>query len=225
MLAILEAGERRAPGVLRRAMGEFGVGPDGEMDIQLFTAWAVHHHRAGGRTLAEHFLYEKKAPDKVPDEERAWLVSQSRSWVSPWEVVSLKRGESLGVIDRLTGAERQVNEAGGSQLVDIGQLILGRVVDHLGVSRLCGTSKWLLSGEPALRALGRMREELRLSPEGNENISPDELREEGLALLLLDAWYGAVTPSPLAVSESSTEPTADSSAGSIAGPSAESGTD
>jgi hypothetical protein len=67
-------------------------------------------------------------------EERGWLEAQRRSWLTIWEITDVDPGRGLCVRDLLTGEDRQVHEVKGSRVLVKRDAVLGRVVDHDGIS-------------------------------------------------------------------------------------------
>ena len=55
-----------------------------------------------------------------------------------WEARQVYEGEGLMVKDLLRGEERFVHEVKGSRTVKFREALLGRVVDHEGLSVFCG---------------------------------------------------------------------------------------
>src|SRR5205814_7125656 len=70
--------------------------------------------------------------------ERTWLLAQQSAWLSIWEVLEVEPGKSVTLRDRLSGETRRVHEVRGSAVLVPRDAILGRVVDHEGISVLCG---------------------------------------------------------------------------------------
>ncbi|MEK7285515.1 MAG: SEC-C metal-binding domain-containing protein, partial [Chloroflexota bacterium] len=159
---------------------------DAEAASQLSLHWALYHLRVRGRSVAGRFLAERG--ERLSGEERAWLEAQSRSWLSIWEVQSARPGESLDLEDLLTGERRHVVEASGSRMLVPRTAVLARIVDHGGLSLICGSHPQPLPPLAAADVASAYRRRLRRG-----SISPTErLREERLGRDLIADWEDAI---------------------------------
>jgi hypothetical protein len=103
--AILGAAEERFGDALHRLAEKAfpdGIEP-GWADLQLH--WLAHEAIIDGRRLAD-WLLEPGPP--LSDEARAMIEAQEKAWFSVWEVIGVIPGESLELVDQLTGEERTV---------------------------------------------------------------------------------------------------------------------
>ena len=78
-----------------------------------------------------------------------------------WEVEEVEPGKTLTLHDLLSGERRTVRETGGSQVLIRRDALLARVVDHGGVSLVCGTHPRPLSPIYTAEVVRRARARLR----------------------------------------------------------------
>ena len=90
-----------------------------------------------GRTVAD--AYRAAHGRRCAPDERRWLDAQRAAWLSVWEVEAVDAGKTLTLHDLLSDERRTVSERSASQTLVRRHAVLGRVVDHEGVSLLCGT--------------------------------------------------------------------------------------
>lgn len=159
---------------------------DPEETLQLAVPWSVYHYRVQGRSvlewyLAEHGRYLSRA-------ERSWLAAQQAAWLSVWEVIGVEPGKSLTLRDLLSNEERRVREVSGSRTAVVRDALLARVVDHEGVSLLCGSHPRPLPPVDAAEVVRRARGRLR-----RKRVVPVErLRDEAVGRYLIERWEDAV---------------------------------
>lgn len=125
-----------------------------------------------GRTLGEWFLAEHGR--ELPARERRWLEAQARSWLSIWTVEGAVPGESIELLDQLTGERRVVVEATASRNVEHNVGVLARVIDFDGRSLLSGVHPRPLPPLETADLVRRARARLgRRSPVGVERLRTD----------------------------------------------------
>lgn len=149
---------------------------------QLSGHWALYHLRVRGSRVVDHFTAERG--DRLTQKELAWLDAQSRSWLSVWEVEAVEPGASLVLHDILTGERRHVTEASGSRVLVRRSAVLARVVDHGGVSVICGSHPQPLPPLEAAAVARRFRDRLRRGA----SAPAERLREERLGRDLIGRW-------------------------------------
>ncbi len=185
---------------LVRAIGEFGVkryGDQflrscdnlvaGEDGFQLSVPFALYMVRIDGETVLERYLAERAK--RLSGEERAWLAAQRAAWLSVWEVIEVVPGERLSLRDLLSNEVRQVREVSASHTLVARDAVLGRVVDHAGLSLLCGMHPRRLSPFDAAEVVERARKRLRLRRAAH----PDRLRDETFGRYLVARWEEGVS--------------------------------
>ncbi len=180
--------------VLRAASEHFGADLVGEVlqdipgDIeeegylQLHMVYAAYHGAIDNLRLVDWYVLAHGA--ELPEGTRSWLEAQQRSWVSIWEVLGVKRGAGIELRDLLTGEERYVHEVLASQSMSLGRRICARVVDHAGISLLCGMhprSRSPLEAEGIVEAFSGERDEDE-GPVSQETLRGDD------SYLLLELW-------------------------------------
>ena len=158
--------------------------PEGE--LQLFLPWSVYGVPIEGRPIADWFLDERRR--RLPDAERSWLHAQRRAWLSVWEVTGVDPGRGVSLRDLLTGEERQVLEVRGSKTLIVRDTILGRVVDHDGISVLCGIHPRPLPPLDAAEVVRRVRGRLRRK----SAIPAERLRDAKIGRYLIARWEDQV---------------------------------
>ena len=158
---------------------------DAEAASQLSLHWALYHLRLRGRRVVDYFLAERG--DRLTSVEREWLEAQARAWLSIWEVQDAEPGVSLELEDLLTGERRHVREASGSRTLVRRTAVLARVVDHGGLSLICGSHPQPLPPLEAAQVARVFRDRLR------RRRAPlvDRLREERLGRDLIAHWEEA----------------------------------
>lgn len=153
-------------------------------DVQLFGPWILYHYRGlAGTTAAAEYL---ASGGRIEPRERAWLEAQSRTWLSVWEITDVRPGAGLAVRDLLTGEERTLHERKGSHTLVARDVVLGRVIDHDGVSVFCGIHHRPLGPRDAEDVVSAVR---RLARSGRRTtFRTEELRSQEMTLLLVTAW-------------------------------------
>lgn len=161
--------------------------PDARREnAQLAVPWDLYHRRIDGATVLEWYLRENGA--HLTREEQAMLAAQRAAWVSVWEVLAVQPGKQIQLLDLLSGEQRTVEEATASQTLVVRDTIVGRVVDHQGVSWLAGLHPRLLPPREAAEVVRAARKRLRLKGP----VPPERLREESCARALISSWLAAV---------------------------------
>jgi hypothetical protein len=156
-------------------------------DSQLFMPWAVHHWPVQGLPVREWFLAERGA--RLDAASREWLEAQRPVVVSVWEVREVREGEGVRVKDLLRGEERFVRELRGSFQLRVRHAVLGRVVDHAGVSVFCGLYPVPLPPAWASDVVLAARHGLKVR--GGKPVPHEKLADPVTVLNLLHAWQDA----------------------------------
>ena len=132
---------------------------DPDEAMQLALPWSVYCFEVEGTTVVDAYLDARGR--RCSQEERSRLDAQRAAWLSVWEVEDIEPGKTLTLHDLLSGERRTVQERGGAQVLIRRDALLARVVDHDGVSLVCGTHPRPLSpiytAEVVRRARGRLR--------------------------------------------------------------------
>jgi hypothetical protein len=149
---------------------------------QLSLPWSVYHYRVHRTTVLERFLEEQG--ERVGSPEREWLGAQRAAWLSVWEVSQVEPGESVTLHDLLTDATRCVREVSASKTLKVRDAILGRVVEHAGISLLCGVHPRPLLPRAAAEVVRRAQTRLRRK----RAIPVERLRDEALGRYLIRQW-------------------------------------
>lgn len=153
--------------------------------LQLAFPWSVYGFQVEGRPVVDWYLDE--LGDQRPAAERDWLEAQRAAWLSLWEVIAVDPGRSLTLRDLLSGQTRFVYEESGSRTLTPRLVILGRVVDHAGISVLCGVHPRPLTPTAAAEVLRRARSRLRLRRE----VPIERLRDGAFGRFLIRRWEEA----------------------------------
>ncbi|MCK4304272.1 MAG: SEC-C domain-containing protein, partial [Candidatus Eisenbacteria sp.] len=155
---------------------------DSEASAPLFECWALYHFLIDGKPLVQRLLEEQKL--RLSTQESTWLEAQRASWLSIWEALEVNPGCSIRFRDLLTDAERTVNEAGASKTMAKREAILGRIVDHDGISVLCGVYPRALPPVEADAVVQRVRKRLRCK----KAVPVDRLRNEKIGRYMIRCW-------------------------------------
>ena len=155
---------------------------DVEREIQLASPWSVYCASVEGRPIVAWYLDERSR--YLSAEERGWLEAQQRSWLTIWEVNDVDPGRGLRVRDLLTGEDRQVHEVKGSRVLVKRDAVLGRVVDHDGISVFCGMHPNLLQPIEAAEVVADVRARLRRKTAP----PPERLREDSIGRFMIRRW-------------------------------------
>lgn len=159
---------------------------DPEETLQLAVPWSLYHYRVEERSVLEWYLAERAR--RLSPAEREWLAAQQAAWLSAWEVIGVEPGESVTLRDLLSHEERFVRERSGSRTLVVRDVLLGRVVDHEGVSLLCGVHPRPLPPMDAAEVVRRARGRLRRK----RAIPVERLRDEAFGRYLIARWEEAV---------------------------------
>ncbi len=166
-----------------RAADDFA---DAEASLQLYVPWSVYGFLVDGRSVVDWYLDAEG--QRLAPRERAWLEAQQSSWLTIWEVVGVDPGKTVALRDLLSGEERLVHEVNGSKVLKSRDALLGRVVDHEGVSVLCGIHPRPLPPLEAAEVVRRVRGKLRKKTA----IAVERLQDEPLGRYMIETWEGAV---------------------------------
>ncbi len=186
--------ERIVQDMHRFAERRFGAAPvqavdvfeDVERAIQLASPWSVYCAAVEGRPIVDWYLDE---PGRhLPPNERDWLEAQRRSWMTIWEVTDVEVGSTVTVRDLLAGEDRRVTEVKGSRVLVKRDAILGRVVDHAGLSVFCGIHPNPLPPFEAAEVLQRIRSKLRRKTA----VPVERLRDDSVGRHMIRQWEDAV---------------------------------
>ena len=116
------------------------------------------------------------------------MDAQRVAWLSVWEVEAVDRGKTLTLRDLLSDERRNVRETQASQILARRHAVLGRVVDHDGVSLLCGAHPRPLPPFHAAEVVRRARARLRR----RRTVPVERLRDASLGGYLIRRWEEAV---------------------------------
>lgn len=172
--------------------------PDHPAYLQLQMPYLAYHGSVDGQRFLDWYL--EAHGERLRDRERSWLESQQRSWLSIWEVLGVKRGVGLELQDVLTGERRYVHEVSLSKTATLRMQICARIVDHGGISLLCGLHPASLQPSSVAVVLEAFE-----AQRGGGAISTEALRGMD-SLLLLEVWEDeiqAVQRRPLPTLENS----------------------
>jgi hypothetical protein len=157
--------------------------------LNLFIQWLRHEHKFEGLPVTRHYLEARGR--NLPDGTRAWLEAQERAWLSVWAVVDLEPGAWIDLVDLLTGERRRVVEATASRSLHKRLTLLARVLDHAGLSLLCGLHPNPLPPDAAARVLEDLWDAMRGSW-ASKPVPPARLREGEVPSILIGAWQDEV---------------------------------
>jgi hypothetical protein len=152
----------------------------------LLGPWALWNHLFDGKSIAQWFFEDRG--DQLSEIERTWLNAQRAAWLSVWEVLEVEPGRSIAVRDLFTGETRVVRETSASESLAKRDVLLARVVDHQGISVLCGLYSRSLAPEEADTVVRRIRLRLRRK----SSIPIDRMREERVGRYLIACWEEAL---------------------------------
>ena len=155
---------------------------DPEASAPLFESWAVYHFLIDKKPLVQWLLEERKF--QLSTQERTWLEAQRAAWLSIWEVLEVDPGYSIGFRDLLTDEERTVREASASKTVVRREVLLGRIVDHGGISVLCGIHPRALPPVEADAVVQRVRKRLRRK----KAVPIDRLQNDKIGRHMIRCW-------------------------------------
>jgi hypothetical protein len=160
---------------------------DSSGTLQLAVPWSVYQYRVQGRSVPEWYLAEHGRG--LSRAERGWLAAQQAAWLSVWEVIGVEAGKTVTLRDLLSHEERCVREVSGSQTLVVRDALLARVVDHEGVSLLCGAHPRPLPPTEAADLVRRARGRLRRK----RAVPVERLRDEPFGRYLIKRWEETVT--------------------------------
>lgn len=172
----------RFPDAMHKALARVVV--EDEDPRALSFTWAAYELEIEEKSLAQWFAGET---DDLPGPQRAWLAAQHDSWLSLWQVTSIGDGDAE-VVDLLTGAEAYVLDKGLAESVSAHSVLLGRVVEVLGHSLLCGAHPSVLSPSAADGVAQKMRRRLRRKG----HIPVERLKGTKITTALIRDWQAAV---------------------------------
>ena len=159
---------------------------DARQVVQFSAPWSVYHYRIEGATVLDHYLEDRGR--HLSRAERAWFTTQQAAWLSVWEVTEVDPGKTVTLHDLLSGETRSVHEVGGSRTLVIRDALLARVVDHDGLSLLCGVHPRPLPPFEAAEVVRRARGKLRRK----RAVPVERLRAEPFGRYLIRRWEEAV---------------------------------
>ncbi len=192
-LALHELDRRLATRLTRFAIDRFGERwqsfqddfADPHAAASLAGPWSVYGFEVDGRTVADAY---RAARGRCSPKERAWMKAQRTAWLSVWEIEAVEPGKTLALRDLLSDERRTVRETQASELLARRHAVLGRVVDHDGLSLLCGTHQRPLppfhAAEVVRRARGRLRR--------RRAVPVERLRDAAFGGYLIRRWEEAV---------------------------------
>ena len=151
-------------------------------ETQFAWPWAVYGFETLESTVAE--IYRDAHPDRCSEAEHRWMDAQRSAWISVWEVEAAEPGKTIDLLDLISGERRTVREIRGSRHVVKRQTLLARVVDHEGVSLMCGPHPMTLSPRAADEVVQRTRRQLR-----RKSAAPvQRLRDPKIGRYLIRRW-------------------------------------
>jgi hypothetical protein len=156
--------------------------PDEELALQFIDPWSVYGFPVEGSTVAEHYL--GKYGWRLTDVERRWLDAQRAAWLSIWEVLEVDPGRGIKLRDLLSHETRYVNELSASHDLVARDAVLGRVIDHQGISVLCGMHLRPLPPRDAAELVRLARGRLRRKGA----VPPERLRATDFGRYLIRRW-------------------------------------
>jgi len=154
--------------------------------LQFVVPWSVYGYPVQNATVLDGYLEE--SGDRLPRADRTWLEAQRASWLSVWEVTEVEPGMSLALHDLLSGETRRVREVSASQTLVARDALLARVVDHEGVSVMCGVYPRPLPPIDAAEVVRRARGRLRRK----RAVPVERLRDGAFGRYLIRRWEDAV---------------------------------
>lgn len=160
---------------------------DAEEAPGLAIPWSVYGFAVDGRqTVAEAYLDVHRR--RCTPQEQRWLDAQRNAWLSVWEVENAEPGQALTLRDLLSGERRTVRETRASKTLVLRDAVLGRIVDHDGVSLLSSIHPRVLPPFYAAAAVSRARRRLRR----RRAVPLDRLRDATFGRHLIRYWEETV---------------------------------
>ncbi len=189
-----ESDERLVARLTRFAMREFGGAWAAFRDdfrslraaVPLAAPWSVYNFEVDGRTAVE--VYLERHGRRCTADERAWLNAQRAAWLSVWEVVAVDPGKTVTLRDLLSDVQRTVQEKRGSRTLVPRDAVLARIVDHEGISLLCGMHPRALPPVGAAEVVRYARRRLRR----RGAVPIDRLRDPAIGSYLIRQWEETV---------------------------------
>lgn len=158
---------------------------DLEAALQLAAPWGAYGFPVEGRSVVDWFLEEHA--ERLSGEQRAWLEAQRDAWLSLWEVLDVEPG-SLRLVDVFSEEERLVAERRAAESLQVGHVILARVVAHGELHLLAGLHPRPLRPLAAADAVDRARKRLRRKGA----VPVERLRDGAFGRYLIRRWEEAV---------------------------------
>lgn len=159
---------------------------DADEAKQLHHPWSVYGFLVDAKPIVDWFLTERRS--RLRADDRAWLEAQKRAWMGIWEVLAVDPGKGVTVRDLLSAEERAVHEVSASKTLRPRDTILGRVVDHGGISVFAGMHPRPLTPRHADEVARGARRKLR----AKAAVPVERLREEPLGRFLIKRWERTV---------------------------------
>ena len=182
---------RRLSGFALREYGEAWeafeddfASPDEALPLAL--PWSVYCFEVDGKRIVDAYLEDRAR--RCSREERRWLEAQRAAWLSVWEVEAVDAGKTVRLHDLLSDERRTVHETRGSRTLVARDAVLARIVDHDGVSLLCGAHPRPLPPVEAAEVVRRARARLRRK----RSVPVDRLRGAAFGRNLIRYWEEAV---------------------------------
>ena len=176
--AVTEFAARRYGERFTARWDEFAAGDR----LVLAIPFSAYASRVDGESVLDCYLRERGK--RLSGEERGWLESQREAWLSVWEVISVAPNEGATLRDLLSGEQRSVRDVSASRTLLARDGLLGRVIDHAGLSLLCGVHPRTLAPADAAGVVVAARKRLR----SKALVSAERLRDEEFARALITLW-------------------------------------
>ena len=157
--------------------------------VNLLIQWACEEKKFEGQPAAGHYLDARGR--NLPAGDRAWLEAQQLAWLSIWEVADLQQDAWIDLVDLLTGERRRVIEIGASRSLHKGLALLARVVDHAGMSMLCGSHPNPLPPDASRRVLDDFRDAAGATW-ATKQVDAALLRAGEMPTILIGLWQDEV---------------------------------
>ncbi len=143
--------------------------------------WAIFHSRPlGGGTVAEAYFASEPRP--LTAIERTALDIQRRAWLGAWAIEAKGPGPWLHVRCALTGQRKAVLDTIASQTVQVGDVLLARVVELPDLATFAGMFPRVLTAGDMDRIVAVAREVTRTATGA---IAPAALRDDATVSALI----------------------------------------
>ncbi|WP_228530954.1 MULTISPECIES: SEC-C domain-containing protein [Myxococcaceae] len=109
---------------------------------ELFLPWSLFECPVEGKPVAKHYLEERGA--SLSADERVWLEAQLAARSSAHEVLEVRPGEGMDLVDLLTGTRATVHEVSASRVLVPRDVVVGRVTSVPGEQVVAGMHPELL---------------------------------------------------------------------------------